>query len=82
MLELLDTYNIALKNLASLKVSHDNLDQLLCLIHHLLVCTATRYIAIIRDVDLHTGALNDRIDRLATLSDSHHRSSADRSAWK
>ena len=48
------------KNLASLKVSHDDLDQLRCLVHHLLIGTANGYIAVIRDVDLHAGALDDR----------------------
>ena len=35
-------------------------DQLHRLIHHLLVCTADGYAAVIRDVDLHAGAVDDR----------------------
>ena len=54
--ELLDTYNRSLKDLSLLEISRDDLDHLHCLIHHLLVCTADGYIAIIRDVDLHAGA--------------------------
>ena len=68
--ELLDADNLALEDLSSLELGGDDLDHLDGFIHHFLISTAYGNAAVICDIDLYTGAGNDLVNGLASLTNN------------
>ena len=68
--ELFDAHHFSGEDLSRLKVGGDNLDILHGLVHHLLVRAADGYRAVVLNVDLHAGLIDNSVDGLASLA--HH----------
>lgn len=64
-----DTDNGTCQNLTRLDVGHDALDDGNCLVDHCLIGAAYSYAAIVLDIDLNAGLLDDLIDYLALFAD-------------
>lgn len=64
-----DTDNGTCQNLTRLDVGHDALDDGNCLVDHCLIGAAYRYAAIVLDIDLNAGLLDDLVDYLALFAD-------------
>ena len=67
--EIHDADNGTCQNLTRLDVGHDALDDGNCLVDHCLIGAAYRYAAIVLDIDLNAGLLDDLVDYLALLAD-------------
>ena len=68
--ELLDADNLALEDLSSLELGGDDFDHLDGFVHHFLIRTAYGNAAVICDIDLYTGAGNDLVNGLASLTNN------------
>ena len=68
--EFFDADYFSFKKLSCFKVCYDRCDQLRCFFHRFFFCTADRNCSIVCDIDLHSSLLDDRIDRLSSLSDN------------
>ena len=67
--ELLDADNGSVEDLAFFEIRHDHLDHALRFRHTLRIVSADGDTAVVLDIDLYAGALDDLIDGLASLAD-------------